>query len=369
MSVSKGNEEPPRGSFAFWLTLLLEVAAIAGGTAAAVWRPSAGWVERSFSNGYYPHWERALHAITREVPFSLGDFVVLAGVLAIVLRSIAQIRQAHRTRSLRSIARLALDLAAVAGFYAAWFYAGWGWAYDRPPLQDRTAYRASRVTPAAIGALRARAIAEVNRLAPLAHARHESDPHLDRTRLREAWLPVVRRLGDAWTPAVGRPKPTLADPFMNATGTSGFINPFTLESQLASDLLWFERPFSLAHEWSHAAGFNREDEANYIAAVTCLRDPGAVARYSGWLELFLYLPPEKSYAKSTFVPLVWRDFAALRARNARRINLSLSRFSWHVYNRYLQSNHVASGIANYDEVTRLFVGIPLDRRGLPVTSR
>jgi hypothetical protein len=74
---------------------------------------------------------------------------------------------------------------------------------------------------------------------------------------------------------VGTPKPTLTDPFMLATGTSGFINPLTLNVAIASDVLWFERPFNLAHEWSHVAAYAREDEANYLAIVTCLRSLSA----------------------------------------------------------------------------------------------
>jgi len=63
---------------------------------------------------------------------------------------------------------------------------------------------------------------------------------------------------------------------------------------------------------------------------------------------------------------VWGDFAAIRARNARHLNLSLARFTWHAYGAYLKSNHIASGVANYDEVTRLFLAVPLDKDGLPV---
>ncbi len=173
--------------------------------------------------------------------------------------------------------------------------------------------------------------------------------------------------GDTWTPLTGAPKPTLFDPFMDATGTSGFINPLTLNVHLASDLLWFERPFSLAHEWSHVAAYAREDEANYIAIVTCTRSPDPVLAYSGWLELFLYLPPLAKYSNTTFVPDVWRDFAALRKRNAQRINARLASVSWHTYNSYLQSNHIPSGVANYNEVTRLYLGVTLSASGIPVS--
>ncbi len=325
------------------------MAAIALGIAALLWRPSSSWVESVYVNGIYPHWEHTLFPISSALPWSLGDVVVIAGVAIFVWRVL-------RRDWLGAVATIAV--------YALWFEAGWGWNYDRAPIEARTAYDQSRITPRAVDALRARAIAQMNRLAPLAHA--QASAPLDIGGLYAAWLPVVQAGGDGWTPLAGAPKPTLADPFMNATGTSGYINPLALDVHLASDLLWFERPFDLAHEWSHVAGYAREDEANFLAIVSCGRSNSPVVQYSGWVELFLYLPPEARYSKKTFNPLVWADFAALRERNRRHINISLANLSWRTYNTYLKSNHVASGIQNYDEVTRLYLGIARDPEGLPV---
>jgi hypothetical protein len=345
-----------RGSFAS-LTLPLDIALIIFGAIAATWRPTAAWVEQRFSNGYYPDWQHFWASITSAVPFTLGDAVIAAGAAILILALIF----------VRPWWRALMGIGALAGFHALWFYAGWGFGYDRAPVQTRTAYSSARVTNSQVLALQARAIAEMNRLAPLAHAQQHGDD-LDVAQLRAAWLPVVQRLGDDWTPNVHAAKPALLGWFMDKTGTSGFTNPFTLETQLAPDLLWFERAFSQAHEWSHVAGFNREDEANYIAAVTCLRDPDVVAQYSGWLELFLYLPQKAHYGRREFVPQVWADFDAIRKRNAHFVNLRLSRFSWRVYNNYLKSNHIAAGVQNYDQVTQLMAGIPLDAQGLPIAD-
>lgn len=353
---SKGPRKHKRGSFTSY-TLPFDVALIIIGALVAVWRPSPAWVEQRFTNGYYPGWQHFWSAVAPAVPFALGDFVIAAGVV-VILGAIIFARPWWRT---------IVGIAAIGGLYAIWFYAGWGFGYDRAPLQDRTSYDAARITQPQIVSLRTHAIAEINRLAPLAHAQHQGDD-LDLADLRVAWMPVVQRLGDAWVPDVHAAKPPLAGWFMDKSGTSGFTNPFTLETQLAPDLLWFERPFDQAHEWSHVAGFNREDEANYIAVLTCLRDRDAVAQYSGWLELFLYLPQKSRYARREFVPQVWADFEAIRKRNAQFVNLNLSRFSWRVYNSYLKSNHIASGVQNYDEVTKLMAGIPLDNQGLPVAE-
>ena len=59
-------------------------------------------------------------------------------------------------------------------------------------------------------------------------------------------------------------------------------------ARTSSDLLEVERPFVIAHEWGHLAGYADESEANYIAWLTCMRgDEGA--QYSAWLAL-LALP-------------------------------------------------------------------------------
>jgi Protein of unknown function (DUF3810) len=332
------------------------------GTVALLWQPGSDWLEHAYVNGAYPQWERVAFAITQPLPWSLGDPAALAGIAVIVWLIVAFFRR--RVRRSEHVAMLLIDCAAVVGIYAIWFELSWGWNYARAPIESRVRYDPSLVTPQAAAALRGRAMAAMNALAAPAHA--QSSVPLDRAVLRTAWLPAVQRAGNGWAPLVDAPKPTIADPFMLATGTSGFVNPLTLNVALASDLLWFERPFDLAHEWSHVAAYAREDEANYLAIVTCLRSPDPVLQYSGWFELFLYLPQKRHYAHREFVPLVWQDFAALRRRDARHINVMLAHWSWRTYNVYLKSNRITAGIANYDEVTRLMLGVPLDAQGLPI---
>jgi hypothetical protein len=327
-------------------------------------QPPADWIERAYVNGAYPIWERAAFAVTHRLPWALGDLAALAGIAAIVW--LIAVFARRRRRRTADVVTLLLNCAVILALYAIWFELSWGWNYARSPVEERVRFDASRVTRATAASLRNRAMAEMNELARSAHARAARP--LDLAALRAAWLPAVRRAGDDWEPDVGAPKPTLADPFMLATGTSGFINPLTLNVALASDLLWFERPFDLAHEWSHDAAYAREDEANYLAILTCLRSSDPAVRYSGWFELFLYLPQKRHYAHREFVRLVWQDFAAIRKRNARHINVILAHWSWRTYNAYLKSNRISSGIANYDEVTRLMLGVPLDPHGLPLAK-
>ncbi|MGR4064259.1 MAG: DUF3810 family protein, partial [Vulcanimicrobiaceae bacterium] len=274
----------------FWV--ISRLAAIVLGAAAVLLAPPPAWVDGTYANGIYPVWQRAIAPVSGALPWSLGDLAGLLAVGLIVWRIVA-------LRDWRAL----VDALAILALFAVWFEVSWGWNYQRSPVETRLAYDARRVEPQAADALRTRAMAEMNALAPAAHAR-AAEP-LDLDALAAAWYPVVGRAGNDWAPLVGPAKPTIANPFMNATGTSGFINPFFLTVQLASDLLWFERPFSLSHEWSHVGAYAREDEANYLAIVTCLRSKDPAVRYSGWFELFTYLPPKAHYARTDFVPLVW----------------------------------------------------------------
>jgi hypothetical protein len=350
------------GFFSFGLRVL----AVVLGAAALVWQPGPEWIERAYANGAYPAWQHVAFAVAQPVPWSLGDLAGLIGIVAILWRVVAFARSGKGKKTPRALGMMLLDVAAVVGIYAVWFEVSWGWNYARAPIEARVVFNPSQVTARAADLTRDRAIAEMNKLAAAAHL--ESESELDLPALQARWLEAVQRVGDRWQPQVGPPKPTLAGPFMEATGTSGFINPLTLNVQLAGDVLWFERPFALSHEWSHVAAYAREDEANYLAILTCIRSADPRVQYSGWLELFLYLPPKPHYKRRTFVPLVWADFDAMRKRDARHINVLLSHWTWNTYNAYLKTNHVASGVYNYNEVSRLVLGVPLDAQGLPVAK-
>jgi hypothetical protein len=350
------------GFFSFWLRVL----AVVLGAAALLWQPGPEWIENAYANGAYPGWEHAAFAVTHLLPWSLGDVAALIGIVAIVWRIVQFARSGRGNKTPRALGLLALDVAAILGVYAIWFELSWGWNYARAPIEARVDFDQARVTARAADLTRDQAIANLNALAAPAHA--ASSDAVNLATLRSTWLPAVIRVGDRWEPEVGEPKPTIADPFMEATGTSGFINPLTLNVQLASDVLWFERPFALSHEWSHVAAYAREDEANYLAILTCIRSTDPRVQYSGWLELFLYLPPKAHYTRRTFDPLVWGDFEAMRRRDAHHINVLLSHWTWNTYNAYLKSNHIASGIYNYNEVSRLVLGVKVDSEGLPVAK-
>jgi len=87
-------------------------------------------------------------------------------------------------------------------------------------------------------------------------------------------------LSDARQVEPGRLKHSLLGPYFRWTGVDGMVNPFGLEVIANPDLLPFERPMTIAHEWGHLAGLANEGEANLAGWLTCMR--GSIAdQYSG----------------------------------------------------------------------------------------
>ena len=119
-------------------------------------QPQAAWIERVYSNGAYPVWERTAFPITNALPWSLGDVAALAGIAAIVWQIVLFARR--RVRRASAVGALLLNCVAIVGLYAVWFELSWAWNYARAPLETRVRYDPARVTPQAADALQRRAI-------------------------------------------------------------------------------------------------------------------------------------------------------------------------------------------------------------------
>jgi hypothetical protein len=139
--------------------------------------------------------------------------------------------------------------------------------------------------------------------------------------------------------------------------------PFTFETYIASDVLWFEYPFTLEHEWGHVAGIARESDANFIAALATLSSPDDVLRYSGLLIVYAAMPRIPS-ADEHLSALVRSDYAAMRTRDQRHIQPVAFKLAWRTYDSYLKAQHVTSGVVNYTEYIRLLLGTTAGRAAL-----
>lgn len=340
---------------------LAGVGLVVAALAAALAPVPPAWVERQFARGWFPPLQRALTSASNAIPFALLDALLLAAALA-ALVAIGAVLLAPRGRRLAALGRRAFQAAIVAALVYLWFIAAWGANYRRHPVSELVDFDASRATTEAVIALNETAIEELRRLRPGLPSAIADWP--DRRRTAVALEPAFEKgtalLGLPGPVVPGRPKATLLDPYFTRAGVSGMTDPFFLETLLASNLLPFEVPAVLAHEWGHLAGFARESDASFIGLVVCMRgDTGA--RYSAWLDIFGRTlaargREDRRAAIARLPEAVREDLRAMAARSERNQVRSVSEAAWRTYDTYLRSQRVGSGVRNYGEVVSLLTG-------------
>jgi hypothetical protein len=326
----------------------------------------AAVLEHVYADRFYAALNLTLVPLANRVPFAVGDLEAILVVALTIGGWIAMLRRAREPR-LRVVLRLVAHTLALAAAITIAFNLLWGWNYRRAPVATRIDFAPARVTPARVSAFADRIGRILNADVGPAHARMRTESAATlRAELERDFLPVIARLGDAWTPAVTVPKTTLADRLYEMAGVGGQYDPFAFETLLDASFFPFEVPRALAHEWTHVAGFGDEGDANFVGTVTCLRSSDPLIRYSAAYWTYGELP-ESDRRRIHLAPAVVADFRAGNARFRRYYNPGLFSFSWNIYDRYLHANGVAGGVVSYSNDLRLLVGTRFDANGLPLT--
>jgi hypothetical protein len=329
------------------------IAVVVTAALAAVLPVPATQVERWYSTRVYPAIQHALTSISNAVPFALFDAL---SVTALCVFAVVVSRSIRRLGWLRGAARASGLLLVGAAVTYLVFLAAWGLNYRRVPIAEKVVFEPSRINRAAARDLGDANVATLNRLFAAAHA---SPLSLDA--LASTFDATVRRLG---SPSIvpGRPKQTLLGGYFHEISVAGMTDPFLLETLIAPDLLEVERPFVIAHEWAHLAGYADESEANFIAWLTC-RHGDALAQYSAALVMIGYAAPGRPLRDVLDIgPKV--DLWAIRDRYA-QTNATLRFAAQRGYDTYLKANRVEKGIESYDAVVQLILGTELAEDGYP----
>lgn len=102
----------------------------------------------------------------------------------------------------------------------------------------------------------------------------------------------MQRLGERYERLRGyypRPKPLFFSDFMCQQNMLGWYFPFSMEANYNRVAYVMNQPASMCHELAHLKGFIYEDEANFIAYLACVQSEDIYFQYSGYLSVLGYL--------------------------------------------------------------------------------
>ena len=345
------KNEPVRG----WLGALITAVVL-------LVLPLPDWiVERFYSRGLFPYVQGFTTSLSNLVPLAVLDLLIFGGLILVVIRCVRIVRSGGIISGLWEGVRRVIR---VAGIVTILFVCLWGFNYKRIPLD--TALRQPAGVSPAIPQLQA-SIADANalagRLRPTLNL-GANDPSYEQVNvaLRMPFNKALSVLGQAPLMTPGRPKYSLIlTPFFTWAGVNGMIDPLALESIVHPDLLPFERPFVLAHEWAHLSGHADEAEASAIGWLACM-EAGPEMAYSASLFLIVEagsaLPaPLWQDARAKLDEGVRADLTALAKRQEKE-RPAVRRTAFRAYDQYLRANSVDDGVASYSRALSLILASP-----------
>jgi len=160
-------------------------------------------------------------------------------------------------------------------------------------------------------------------------------------------------------------------------GVSGFYIAFTGEVTFNDQVPACDLPMVLAHHKAHQRGYAREDEANFVAFLTCTNSTEPYVRYSGYLhglKLFETMAKGNSELFAELLSRIGdgprRDMRARADFWGSAKSTVMGTVARRTFSGYLRANRVPGGIKNYDEDVALIIGYYLKypQRQAPATT-
>lgn len=263
---------------------------------------------KSFCDAYvsfvFPIWVNTYGRVTGIFPFSVGEWMILAGILmlcgAVICGFVAAVSFLRKKdcpdyikKYLRFFAWVLLVVGLVMTLNCTLLYRTSGFAekYLQGASGDDSADEDSLVQ---FVKMRNRIASRCNELSEVVERDEKGYIVYPGTeaQMQDLARAQMKALGEEYGQLSGfypRPKPMFFSDFMCQQDMLGWYFPFSMEANYNYVAYITNRPASLCHELAHLKGYIYEDEANFIGYLACVRSEDPYFEYSGYLSVLGYV--------------------------------------------------------------------------------
>ncbi len=329
-------------------------------------------VEKYYSNGIFPAISRSMRTFFGWIPFSIGDLLYLF-IVFILLRFVFKLFQ-------KKTHRKPITLLKITGFLSIiyfLFHLLWGLNYYRIPLSKKMFHSTQNgVDSIALITFTKRVIKQINSL-QLSIENDSTQMVIQPYSFKKQQLIAIHSFDNISKELsfLKYKKPSIKHSLFSLPltymGFSGYINPFTLETQVNNLHTKVNKPTTILHEMSHQIGYAAENEANFIACITALKSKDVYFKYAGLfmalrhcmydvyrLDKQTYLQLNKTLNKGIIANLqVLRNFNN-RYKNPLEPIFKIS------YNLFLKANNQHHGIQSYSYMVALLMAYDAQQNNL-----
>ena len=321
------------------------------------------FVEKYYSESTDKLIREALSIITGVFPFSVGEILVISLFLILFMQVILVIINIKKKDYLHRLLNIGVVLSSLYIFCMLL----WGFNYQRPSFDKLAGLSMGKATKTQLYSLCLDLIKKTN-----TQREGVSVDANGVAKTEGGASSVLKRAGKGYKVALmnypfldgyyGNPKPFLLSYFLSYTGITGIYIPYTGEANVNTNVDSITLPFTACHEMAHQRGFAREDEANYIAYITCTANNDMDFKYSGNFMASIYamnalaeVDPKgfnllnKQYSDKVKKDLLyhnefWKKYEGIVQKTSNNIN-----------NTYLKSNGQQDGTESYGRVVDLLL--------------
>lgn len=303
----------------------------------------------------YPYISYVLSLEASVISYSLEEIVVLFIVFVFIVNII---RSVTKRITWKECFRKEFKLMALT---YVWFYIGWGINYSRSSLTERVEVEKEEFDKDAFMSFLSEYTDSLNSLYV---EQVTYQPIQTEAAIKDYFQSVPKKYGLCKPRDWHHSKRTLLNGLYSGSGVYGFMGPFFNESQLNSDLLPVQYPFTMAHEYSHLLGVSNEAEANWWAFQACSSQKDSTIRYSAWYSLFVHVwnnayelldEEEFNEWRSTVRTEILAQIASEQSYWQEKRFGPLDTTQRFIYEIFLKGNGIPSGMKNYSEVIGLLI--------------
>lgn len=318
------------------------------------------WIETVYSRRWYPRLGFLFRLIWGSIPFSVGDLLVALGICWLLFKSITSLYRiiVQRRKPPRVLPRI-FYLIFITGWIYVLFHWCWGLNYYRLGTAYQFNLEAGQYSTADVDTLLGVMQQRITHL--MSDSNHLIRQRTsDRAHLGEQALQTYQQASDVFPFLKLRYlslKANLLGPLQSYTGYSGYLFPFTGESQVNFYAPSFTLPFTVCHEMAHQLGYGMESEANLVAFLACRQSPYAAFQYSAYADMYGYALAElwerdtlKAKALAKVMPPMLREDRMELAGWIRKHRNPVQRWIDWVYERYLYQTRQPMGLKSYNRV-------------------
>ena len=276
-------------------------------------------------------------------------YLILPFVIFLVFRQIF--------RKLNWKAKL-LNIAEIVLYVFCAFYLTWALNYNATPVEKKIDLEVVNPTDQELIHRFEKVSLELNSLS----ANIGERPQLDFLELEKTIRPELEAILKEFSyPTLGRVRVRKIVPgSILRIRTSGIYIPHAFEGHVDGGLYRMQWPFTLAHEMAHGYGITHESDCNFFAYLVCSQIDDPIFQYSAKMAYWRYLAyqvksiDKKFYESSreNLAPEVINDLKEIRKHIDRYPDL-MPKYRNIIYDNYLKTHGVKSGIKSYDRMILL----------------